>query len=177
MKKVLTLRKLFMHLVHRPKVKTRARSRTDPTKRRVCAIPGQEGGHCCVHFQRGRARVCSAVRHHRLRQSHTRIQSITSLTRSQGGADGRDGALWRDFTVHVPENGNDGVSPESPHRENRWGLLPNQSIDTGSEQSDDNATTCTSAQHRVSKQTRAKLPMLRTKQDDEHARQNGQQKV
>ena len=79
--------------------RSRARSRTDPTKRRVCAIPGQEGGHCCVHFQRGRARVCSAVRHHRLQQSHTRIQSITSLTRSQGGADGRDGALWRDFTV------------------------------------------------------------------------------
>ena len=79
--------------------RSRARSRTDPTKRRVCAIPGQEGGHCCVHFQRGRARVCSAVRHHRLQQSHTRIQSITSLTRSQGGADGRDGVLWRDFTV------------------------------------------------------------------------------
>ena len=25
---------------------------------------------------------------------------ITSLTRSQGGAHGRGGALWRDFTVH-----------------------------------------------------------------------------
>ena len=34
-------------------------------------------------------------------QSHTRIQSITSLTKSQGGADGRDGAPWRDFTLHV----------------------------------------------------------------------------
>ena len=82
--------------------RSRARSRTDPTKRRVwrvCAIPVQEGGHCCVHFQRGRARVCSTVRHHRLRQSPTRIQSITSLTRSQGGADGRDRTLWRDFTV------------------------------------------------------------------------------
>ena len=39
--------------------RSRARSRTDPTKRRVCAIPGQEGGHCCVHFKRGWARVCS----------------------------------------------------------------------------------------------------------------------
>ena len=79
---------------------SRARRRTDPTKRRVCAIPGQEGGHCCVHFQRGRARVCSAVRHHRLRQSHTRIQSITSLTRSQGGGGrmgetGRSGGILR----------------------------------------------------------------------------------
>ena len=65
---------------------------------------------------------------------------------------------------HVPGTGKDGVrvSPDSPHRENRCGHLPNQLIDTGSEQSDDNATTCTSAQHRVSKQTRAKLPMLTT---------------
>ena len=85
--------------------RSRARSRTDPTKRRVCAIPGQEGGHCCVHFQRGRARVCGAVRHHRLRQSYTRIQSITSLTRSQGGADhveemGRTGRILR---THIPK--------------------------------------------------------------------------
>ena len=81
---------------------------------------------------------------------------------------------------HVPETGNDGVrvSPDSPHRVNRWGHLPNQSIDTGSEQSNHNATMCTSAQHRASTQTRAKLPMamLTTKQHDEHARQHGQQR-
>ena len=76
--------------------------------------------------------------------------------------------------VHVPKTGNDVVSP---HRENRRGHLPNKSIDTGSEQSDDNATMCTSVQYRASKQTRAKLPMLTTKQHDEHAGLGGQQKV
>ena len=104
MKKVLNLRKLCVRMcvcvcvcVSYTDQGSRAGSHTDPSKPRVCAIPGQEGANCCVHFQTGRARVCSAVRHH-TSQSHTRI--LTSVTRSRGGADGRDGALCQDFTVY-----------------------------------------------------------------------------
>ena len=77
--------------------RSRAGRRTDPSKPMVCAIPGQEGVDCCVHFQPGRARVCSGARHHPL-QSHTRI--LTSLTRSQGWAHGRFGGLLRYMYTH-----------------------------------------------------------------------------
>ena len=90
--KVLTLRKLFVHLVHRPKVKSQESYRPDKTQG-LCD-PWSGGWALLRTFP-------TAVRHHRLRQSQTRIQSITSLTRSQGGADGRDGALWRDVTVYA----------------------------------------------------------------------------
>ena len=77
--KVLTLRKLFVHPTkgHAPGV-VQTRQNAGFVRSLVKRVGTISNG----------VEHASAVRHHRLRQSHTRIQSITSLTRSQGGADG-----------------------------------------------------------------------------------------
>ena len=101
--KVLTLRKLFVHLVHRPKVKSQESYR--PGKTQGLCDPWSGGWALLRTFPTGSStrlqckygiKDCDRV------IIVTRIQSITSLTRNQGGADGRGGALWRDFTVRVP---------------------------------------------------------------------------
>ena len=61
------------------------------SKLRVCAIPGQEGGHCGSSTR---------LQYSTASHSHTRMQPITSLPRSQGGR-GAWERLWRDFTVLV----------------------------------------------------------------------------
>ena len=73
--------------------RSRARSSTDPSKLRVCAIPGQEGGHCCVHFQWGRARVCrlSAVQYG-ITESYETINHFPDKKSGRGGWE-RRGAL------------------------------------------------------------------------------------
>ena len=94
--KVLTLRILFVHLVHRPKVKSQESYK--PIKTQGLCDPWPRGWALLHIFPTGSS---TRLQYSTASQSYTRIQPITSLTRSQGGADGRDGALWRDFTVLV----------------------------------------------------------------------------
>ena len=78
-----------------------ARSSTDPSKLRVCAIPGQEGffpgqegGQYCVHFQRGWARVCrlSAVQYGITESHEDTINHFPDKKSGKGGWE-RRGAL------------------------------------------------------------------------------------
>ena len=90
--KVLTLRKLYVHLVHRPKVKSQGSNRPDKTQG-LCD-PWSGGWALLRTFPTGSStRLQFSTASQTATESYsyedTINQSIT-LTRSQGGADGRD---------------------------------------------------------------------------------------
>ena len=95
--KVRTLRKLFVHLVHRPKViKSQESYRPDKTQ------------SLCDPWSRGWALFPTGLstRLEYSTASQTATESCEDTInhvpdKKSGGTDGRDGALWRDFTVII----------------------------------------------------------------------------